>query len=166
MKKIINILALFSMLLGIVACETMKEPETEYSSTFPVSGEWWVTYSLNGKEVQGFTKLITSNTAANDGKAIWIDDVGKFWNFKVKCPVNMSNLSFAGDNLVSTAIDKGAAYDIKVDITNGKVIKNGGFSTSGVVTDSIYFEAEFEDDLGSKYVIAGTRKTGFAEDEH
>lgn len=54
----------------------------------------------------------------------------------------------------------------KVAVKNGKIVKNGGFSTSGVVTDSISFEIELSDEPGVVYKAVGTSKTGFLEDEH
>ena len=153
----------------------MEETDVWDSSVKDVSGEWWVRYTLNGVEQKGYVKLITSNTAADDGKSIWIDDQGKFWTYKVKCPVNMNSMTFSGDQLISAAISNGSLYDIGVTVADGKVIKKGGFSTSGVVTDSIYFKVSFEDDVDENgdpapysniYEVSGVRRTGFVEDEH
>jgi len=69
-------------------------------------------------------------------------------------------LSFAGTNLTNTESTN------KIVVKNGKIVKNGGQSTSGVITDSISFEIEFSDEPGVVYKAEGTRKTGFLEDEH
>ena len=169
------------VVIGLSSCKKLHEmnqqdePEMKYSSTYPLSGEWWVTYyddaALTNDIGGGYYPLYTYNTAANDGKEIWIWDMNTFWAYRVKCPVNMTNKTFAGSQLVSTAIypttpAPGTLYDIWVNVTNGKVIEKGGKSTSGVVVDSIYVELEFEDDPGTIYYAAGHRRTGFLEDEH
>jgi hypothetical protein len=54
-------------------------------------------------------------------------------------------------------------------VQQGKVLLKEGRSTSGVVTDSIYFEVSFDDDTpayGTTYIVSGVRRTGFLEDEH
>lgn len=166
------------LLLGLTGCEWLyennqpKEPETEYSSVYPLSGEWWVQYYFdNGDGTYenshyGYFPLYTYNTAADDGKAMWISDNGEFWTFTVKCPVNMTNLTFSGNQLVSTAYADGEPYDIWLNVTDGKVLLNAGKSPSGVTVDSIFCGFEFEDDPGNIYYAAGVRKTGFLEDEH
>jgi hypothetical protein len=91
---------------------------------------------------------------------MWISDNGNWKNIKVKCPVNIENLTFAGTNLAN------AATSMTVVIKNGKITKGGGLSTSGVVTDKISFEIELSSEPGVTYKAEGTRKTGFVEDEH
>ncbi len=71
-------------------------------------------------------------------------------------------MTFAGQDLINAVED----YDIAIQVMNGKIILDGGKSTSGLVTDSIYFELEFEDDPGTIYTAAGVRRTGYLEDEH
>jgi hypothetical protein len=178
MKNIVFAIVIFIALLGTYGCEKLhdlnqpKDPDTKYSSTYPLSGEWWVQYyTFDGTAYSeiglGHVPLFTSNTAADDGKEMWISDDGTFWTYTVKCPVDMSSLTFSGDSLISTADDgDGNPYDIWVNIAEGKVIKNGGKSPSGVVMDSIFFKMEFEDEPGSFYYAAGIRKTGFLEDEY
>jgi len=124
-----------------------------------ISGEWWVDY-FDGEDHSGLTKLIISNTSADDGTEIWISDEHNFWEYKVKCPVNMNQLTFTGSDL--TDIE----HDILVQINGGKMLKNAAKSTSGLVTDSLYFEVEFEDNPGTIYQASGWRKTGYLEDEH
>jgi hypothetical protein len=177
MKKIIYLLALVMVLLAS-SCEKLhdwnqpKEPETKFTSIEALGGEWWVqyyfdngdgTYSNSG---YGYFPLFTSNTAADDGKEMWISDAGSFWTYTIKCPVNVKSLTFEGDTLISTADLEGSLYDIWLNVTAGKVLKNAGLSPSGVVVDSIFVGIEFEDDPGTIYYAAGVRKTGFLEDEH
>lgn len=173
MKNKIIILIVALIAFGFTGCEKLwdmnqpKETDTEYSAVWPLAGEWWVTYMIDGSDVGGgYYPLFTYNTAAEDKDKLWISDANSFWAYTIKANCNLDARSFSGDSLVSTADYGAGLYDIKCNITNGKVIEEGGFSTSGVVCDSIYFEIEFEDDLGTIYQCAGVRRTGFLEDEH
>jgi hypothetical protein len=53
-----------------------------------------------------------------------------------------------------------------VNLTEGKILPLAGKSRSGNVTDSIYFKANFSDDPSNTYVISGTARTGFIEDDY
>lgn len=173
------------MLLGFVGCEALDDidaypdPVIETSSTYPVSGEYYVLYNHAeyGEDPfgAGFTKVFISNTAANDGKEIWIgdyaasaDDYG-FWQYKVKVPVNVTDLTFGNTEAV---VNNAAGYPIQIKIMNGKIFKEASLMNSGVKADSIYFEVWFEDLEGAtgiaddKLLVSGYRRTGFLEDEH
>lgn len=162
MKVLKLMTALFALVFAMSACETYGDPEVKYSSTYPVSGEWYIEYYVGDAHVGDFALHTISNTAADDGKEIWIGDEGNFWTYKVKCPVNMSNLTFAGTEITSIVED----YGIKISIANGKVMEKAATVPSGVKTDSIYFEINFEDDAATTYIAKGYKKTGFLEDEH
>ena len=163
MKVLKYITALLALSIVMVSCETYDDPEVKYSSTYPVSGEWYIEYYVGNSQVSDYLLHTISNTAADDRKEIWIGDDGHFWEYKVKCPVNMSSLTFSGSNLTSVVED----YNIKVTITNGKVLEKVVLAPSGVKTDSIYFEVQFEDDDDAlTYIAKGYKKTGFLEDEH
>ena len=178
MKNKKYILILFIAVMGLSSCEKLhdlnqpEDPAMKFSSTYPLSGEWWVKYYDDAATTNdvggGYYPLYTSNTAADDGKEIWIWDQNTFWYYRVKCPVNMTTKTFSGDTLISTATygSGPTLYDIWLNIGNGKVIVKGGLSSSKVVVDSIYLEIEFEDDPGTIYYAAGHRRTGFLEDEH
>ena len=157
MKK--YILYITFLALVISACDLKEDYEVEKSKVVNAAGQWYVNYTTDGYE-SGYVLLNTYNTATDDGKAFWITDDGEWWDYKVKCPINADALTFSGADLTNTA------YDIKIQVVNGKVILKGGKSTTGVVTDSIYFELEFSDDPGTIYKAAGHRRTGYLEDEH
>jgi hypothetical protein len=164
-NKLLFVLAFLSAWATLSSCEK-DAPEVKYTSTYPVSGEWWVTYKVEtspGKfedvENAGYTALLTYNTSANKPTEIWVDDHGNFWGFKVKSGLQMNNLSFSVTD--ASNINDGN----KVSITNGKVIRNGGLSRTKIKTDSIYFEVEFSDDPGTTYHVSGHRRTGFPEDQ-
>lgn len=185
MKKIFNLLIVLGVVLSLGACEffdnldKMPDPEVKYASTFPVSGEWYVRYdhSTYGEDPfgAGFVKVYITNTAADDGKQVWLSDYPgdpddyTFWQYKVKIPVDVKNLSFGSQDTVINVAD---GYPIQVLIRNGKIIKDASKQPSGVMTDSIYFEVWFEDLAGSTGIqsdtlfVGGFRRTGFLEDEH
>ncbi|MDP4197227.1 MAG: lipid-binding protein [Bacteroidota bacterium] len=153
----------------------MKDYDTQYSPTYPVSGEWWVNVKLaDGTDIMGgYSKVLTYNTAANTPDSIWVTDVtssdgsapGNFWTYKCKAACHMADNTFSlpqGTSVIS-------GYNIGIKITNGKVIKNGAVSPSGAKTDSIYYEIAFQDDTpsyGTKYICSGYRRTGFQADDH
>lgn len=158
MKKIL-LYTLGLLLFSVMSCT--EEAEVWDSSTHDFDGDWWVEHSLDGHGY-GIATLQTYNTAANDGKEIWITDDGNFWDYKVKCPVNKTDLTFGGVDLANTA------YASKVTIKDGKILKNAAHSPSGAVVDSIYYKVSFDDDEapGIFYEVKGIMKTGFEEDAH
>ncbi len=153
MKKIaiyISILFFFAY-----ACE-LEDPEVDHSPTWPLNGEWWVTYRVDvgGELVDiydwGYTRLLTFNTAATTADSIWITDQGNFWTFQVKAGINLQAKSFSvteGTEIV---------YDDATTIQNGQVVEMAG-------GDSIYMEIEWESDPGTIYVCSGRRVKGFLD---
>lgn len=160
MRKYLLYIAL--LVFVFTSCDTKEDYEVEKSMVVEASGQWWVKYSDNSGYESDYIMLTTFNSASDDGTELWITDDGDWWDYKVKAGINAAALTFSGQDLVNAVED----YDIKIQVTNGKVILDGGKSTLGIVTDSIYFELEFEDDPGTIYQAAGIRRTGFLEDEH
>ena len=166
MKKVYLILALAIVVFG--SCKKTL-PEVGGTAAKKLSNEWWVTVFLNGVDQHASHVLIKSyNSAASDNE-IWIDDfpdaasaTGHVWGFKVKANSDLNNLSFSATQSVSAVPN----YNIKVDITEGKVLPLAGRSKSGVIVDSIYMKIKFEDDPANTYVVSGHAKTGFFEDEY
>lgn len=179
MKKQLYIIAILALIIGVSSCELLHDvnkpddPETEYSSVYPISGEWYVEYNHNfyGHDPfgAGLTPLFTYNTVDDDGKNIWLTDEENFWEYKVKIPCDVPSLAFGGSDTVTSTI---AGYPIKVLVRNGKIMKNASLQPSGTMTDSIYFEVWFEDlheatgIIGDTLIVSGFRRTGFLEDEH
>ena len=162
-----NSVRLYCGLLGLLllvttSCE--KEYESENLPNYEMSGQWFVQTYVGtpdtGFVALGYVELVTANTAATNGNEILIDDHGNIWPFKVKCPVNSGAKTFEGTNLINISDST-----VTVNISNGEIFPNGGKSITGIVVDSIYMEAEFSDDPGSIYAIAGHYRTGFEEDE-
>jgi len=158
MRKII--LAIF-ILLGCISFSCKKDFNPGETSAVKVANGWWVTFKLGGADVYnlGTFFINTYNTSANDD-SMWVDDLGHSWQFKVKVPVDYSNLSFTTTNA------QNEYYNITVNLTEGKILPKAGRSRSGNPTDSIYFKANFSDDPSNTYVISGTARTGFIEDDY
>lgn len=187
-KHILTVIMLAVILFS--SCDTfddldkMPDPEVEYSSTYPISGEYYAefSYTEHGDLFgAGLVPLYIYNTAADDGQDVWITDYigsdpseGSYWGFRVKCPVNMDDLSFGS---ADTLIDEG--FGIKVVVRNGQILEEATEQPSGTISDSIFCEIWFEDigpyinsQVGDiiaedEYLnVSGFRRSGFLEDEH
>ncbi|WP_242922805.1 lipid-binding protein [Pontibacter liquoris] len=161
-RRYLFILAVVALGSISTACDNEDDPKIEYTATYPVSGDWTVTYtaddSAGGQQVLAENlEVLIYNTAANTPDAIWVDDNGTFWEYKVQTPVNMTDLSFSGENLANQA------YESLVTIANGKVFKDAA-TVNGLKRDSISFDVSFNDDetpFGTIYHVNGHRSTGF-----
>jgi hypothetical protein len=156
-----KLLILFAFLtIGLMSCDLGDDPDVGGTATQAVAGEWFTTFNVSGESGGAYHLLTTSNTAANSTTEFLINDNAETWDYKVKTPLNLDAKTFGGSALPNLS------YDITVNIANGKILPGAATSTGGNVTDSIYFEAEFSDDPGVIYQVAGYRRTGFLEDEH
>jgi hypothetical protein len=168
MKKIhLYLLTLLTTAALLSGCEK-DDPEVGYTAIGKAAGEWWVTYQVETspgvlEAASGHVPLLSYNTSDNAANQIWLDE-GNIWPFKVKSGFDGSNMSFSATNAAS--IVQSNNKDFTVTVTEGKVMLGGGMSKTKVVTDSIYFRAEFSDDPGTIYHISGHRRTGFLEDEY
>lgn len=158
-KAIIMAMAIIPLL---VSCE--KEYESESLPNNQLSGEWYVQTYFGGNVVLGYERIVTSNTASANGSEMWVDDLGHIWPFKVKANITGSNTFSvnAGENIQWPTFD---TIMQTTTITRGEIFPDKGRSATGVVVDSIYIEAEFSDDPGSTYIMAGHYRTGFVEDD-
>ncbi len=158
-----KLLILFAFLsIGMMSCDLGNDPDVGGTATQAVAGEWYTTFTIAGEDVYGlgYQLITTANTAANVPTEFIIYDDAHTWDYKVKTPLNLNAKTFGGTSLPNLS------YDITVNIANGKILPGAATSSGGNVTDSIYFEAEFSDDPGTIYQVAGYRRTGFLEDEH
>ena len=157
MKRII---AIAVIVVTIASCS--KKPDIGGTAGEAMANEWWVTLSeVGGPDLTGHGHIATYNSAANNNE-LWVDDQGHIWDFKVKATADLSALTFSANEVVSVV----PGYDIKVTITEGKIIPGAGRSKTGNVTDSIFMKIEFEDDPGTIYEMKGHARTRFAEDEY
>jgi hypothetical protein len=164
-KQLYKILTILTLGLLVYSCQKYDDPAIIDSSTYPISGEWWVTLrDTSGAVLANYAKLLTYNTSSDKGDSVWIDDGGNIYGFKVKAACNVKAKSFAVDSIVNQVPD----YPIKVDIKNGIVVLKGGKTKGGNVSDSIFMKIGFGDDLipGTVYIISGVRRTGFKADDY
>lgn len=164
MKFYIKLL-LISVAITIFSCEDdgYADFNPGETNTQEFAGEWYVVaYGPDGNPAYGgnYILLSTYNTAANND-SIWIDDHGSWMEIKTRVNTNPNNLTFAGPEGAPELITGGT-----VSVSNGQIIKNGGRAAgSGTVTDSIYFEAEFDWEPGVIFTFGGHERTGFDQDE-
>ena len=156
MKKLIIIITLGMFVL--TSCQKAKDPGA--TAAVKAANEWWVTLTLNGDDIIGkHFKMATYNTSANDNN-IWVDDYQNGWQFKIKTPIDYTNLTF------SAMAAQNEYYNITVNLTDGKIFPKLGHSKSGNVVDSIHMKLEFSDDPGNIYEMNGVERTRFAEDDY
>ena len=125
MKKV---LYLATMLLCMAFTSCQKE-DIGGTATESLAGDWYVEANVvnaDGSVIEdpyglGRIHILTYNTSANNPNEIWIDDSKNFWNFKVKATGDINNLTFSAASAQNQRGD-----EITVNITNGKIIKNGG----------------------------------------
>lgn len=186
-KSLYSIFALMAMLVAFTSCE---KDEVENTATMEAAGEWHVTFAAldeNGEVVDpdwfgdGVYNIATSNTAANvPNKMYVIDYVNYFVPYQVEVDLDLNNLTFKATD-AENLYGPGNYEDIfgedtpvgeRVTITDGKIIKNGTTTPSGMPADYIEFYVSFSDDIlpaafgvNSKYKVSGFRYTGFADDE-
>ena len=159
MKKIIPVISICFVLTLISGC-AKNLPDVGGTTAKAVANEWWVTFYLGSADQLGtHVKIATYNTSDNKD-SIWIDDLTNTWQFKVKAAADFKNLTFSTNNA------QNEYYDIQVKIENGKIFPKAGRSRTGNVADSIYMEATFTDDPDNKYILSGTARTMYAEDDY
>ena len=163
--KIKNIFIIIAALtIGITACKKEKY-EIEYTPIKDLSGEWWVTssYVVSGTSTDtlGHWKLTTSNTASYTQDSILVTDRDNMFSWNISAGLNFDAKTFS----VSNTYDH-YTPSRTVSISNGQIIKDGGITPGGTITDSIYMEVLFSNHPDTTYVISGVRRTGFLEDEY
>jgi hypothetical protein len=162
--RIIKIIAAIAgVLLVSVSCQKSLDPGTTNSPK--IANGWWVTFTQGGNDIYGLGTffLDTYNTSANNNDSMWVDDLGHSWNFKCKVASNYSALTFA----TPASPNDYNGDSTTVTITGGKVLLKAGTTKGGNKSDSLYMQVKFSDDpSGATYVISGTARTGFDEDDY
>lgn len=173
--KNFKIILLLLVILGIYSCETYKDPETEYSPIYPLSGQWYVqVYDANVDTLLSpisYT-MYTYNTASNTSDSMWvyIPEITKkpslfklCGEFRSKVACRVSDKSFGTTSLVSNNLD--LTKSIKID--NGSVILSGGKTLGGSVADSVAFMLTTKlssESTTKSFKIKGVRVSGWPED--
>jgi len=160
MKRIILIIAGIAT-VAVFSCS--KKPDTGGTAAEKFANEWYVSLYDGSSEEVSHAHIYTYNSAANTGE-IWIDDDGNVWDFKAKATADLGALTFNATNYPS----KVGNYAVTVNITEGKIIPNGGKSKTGNVTDSIYMKIRFSDATvpSTVFELRGHARTRFAEDDY
>jgi hypothetical protein len=170
MKKYIKYFVIIAVVAGFSACQEEFEPGG--TAVEEMAGTWTVLYNHSTYGIDPFGvgkgQAYTYNTSDNSSTEMWLADLGNFWEYKVKVPIDMNNLTFGTTDTLINAID---GYDIKVLVRNGKIIPEAANPPSGTPIDSIYFEIWFEDLAGATGIesdtlfVSGYRYSGWPEDE-
>lgn len=158
-KNITFAIALFIVVL--TSCK--KDVDPGGTAVEAMAGDWYVrAYDANGQLMYpNFFAIHTYNTAANTPTEMWFDD--HFWGTKFKVAVNVPALTFGGPKVKNSD----PTYNVDITVSNGKILLKGTKGpASKSPTDSIYYEVEYSDDPGTKYYMAGYKRTGFEADDH
>lgn len=154
-------------LITLVLSSCQKSAPVGNTSAVKVANDWWChLLDEQGNALTGYAPFSTYNTSGNKD-SIWVDDGGNLYNFKVKA-------KFTSDGTFESSGTKDEYYDPSdptaapetVKISDGKVLEKAGKSKTGAIVDSIYMKVIFSDDPSTTYIIAGTAKTGFDEDDY
>lgn len=154
--------------MGIVIFGSCSKEEIPMTSTVDVAGEWMVIADIiDGDQVYedgygiGQMLWITYNTSSDNGKEIWLDDLGSFWETKVKVPCDIASRTFG-----SSTPAQNEYYDCQITVTDGKITPGGALTPSGMPADKFECYITYSDDpYGYKYYVHGYRRTGFVADE-
>jgi len=166
-------------LLLLMAAACQKTPNYGQTATVKMSNGWWITMSLNGTVVVDSAFFDTYNTASNVGDSLFLDDLlqlsaggsapvlGAYYpDFKCVAVADSVNLTFSASNSGNYYfLEYGAPLSPTVNIYNGKILPNAGHSTTGVATDSIYFQVNLAG-IPDTFTVAGVARTGFDGDDH
>ncbi|MEL1245478.1 lipid-binding protein [Flavobacterium sp. DGU11] len=158
------LLGVFS-LAAFTACD--EDGYADYDAggtkTQKLNGEFWIDIADADGNVyvaHALHKLYDMNGELVITDRVGSDDSFTGWYTEAVLDYDLENLTFSATDAENTADDS------VVTITEGKILKGAGRSRTGAVTDSIYFKAVFDYDPGTVLTFAGTRRTGFEEDEY
>ena len=165
--KIGMLIGIFTITVLAVACDNQGYDDYNAGATptQALNGEWFIdVLDADGNVLVPHALHKTYDTNDGNGTMYISDRIGaesfSGWYLESKVQTNVPNLTFSVTDAEN--VSDGSV----VTITGGKILKGAGHSRTGVVTDSIYFEGEFDYDPGNKIIFAGHRRTGFEEDEY
>lgn len=175
MKKYFKYILLFVLAIGQISCneDSYEDVNLPSAAVSEMSGDWYVQVFVDDVLEEDYFLITTSNTPDSETE-IQINDHKNFWWMNVAVPVDLSTLTFSGNDLLSSVEDDDVStediyetYDVNVTITNGTIVKGGTVTTgTGNEADLISFDIEFADDPGTIYHFEGYKRSGFLEDEH
>ncbi|MGM9735764.1 MAG: lipid-binding protein [Candidatus Cryptobacteroides sp.] len=165
MKRLVYAMIVLAAALS-VSCQ---KDEIGNTATVEMAGEWYVRADILDTDgtliyedcMGGSFVIATFNTAADVETEMFVSDCGNFWQFQVPVKADPTAMTFATDGAESNLTYE----DCDVTITDGKILKGGAVTPSGVATDGIDFKVAFSDDPdGFVYRIYGFRYTGLDAD--
>lgn len=184
------ILPVFAILLLLSACETYPDWENyvDYSTVYPVVGEYYVTdYHEDGTvltyensdgetiETRPYSLYIYNKSYNPTGDSIWLDnkighpttstDVFPY-RYKIKLSADTTNLTFDCEKVGSVtgyALNPTSSANM-VTISESFIIDYDPGDITSAEPDSIYFKCEYFDSDGQlleTIITKGHRKTGW-----
>lgn len=133
------------------------------TQTQAMNGEFWI--DISDADGNLYVQHALHKLYDNNGQLMITDRIGSTENFtgwwtEAALDYNPDDLTFSATDAENTA--DGSV----VTITEGKILKGAGHSATGNPVDSIYFKAVYDYDPETVLTFAGTRRTGFEEDEY
>lgn len=167
MKKYL-ILLFVALSFSLTGCEE-TDIEPGGTAVEKMAGAWYVTWEQKDAQGQwqdmlgGTIEVDTYNTAANVPTEMWLKET-YLLETAFKVSTNYGARTFEmGEKTVPVDEKTWGAPEIKLTITDGKVLEGAATTPSGMPADSIVFFVNVQGD--QTYKIAGFRRTGFTEDE-
>lgn len=154
--------------LSMVSCNSEDlDYDIEYTAIHPLGGQYVVTLTRNGKEID-MAYCTIANTVSNDPDKCWIriggvaDGDSLHINGKLSCDIE--SLTFSGAQIKNLAGNITSSSET-FTLTNGKLELKGIKAPSGTMADKISFTYTTTKDLGATYTVVGWRYTGWPEDD-
>lgn len=168
MKHLKYVFLMLLASLSLVACNSEDlDYDIDYTAIHPLGGQYVVTVSKNGTEVDA-TYCTVANTVSNDIDKCWVR-VGSvtaagIYNINGKMSCDVKSLSFSGSNIENLAGNVVSSTET-FTLTDGKVELKAVTTPSGTVADKISFTYTTSKDPGVTYSVTGWRYTGWPEDD-
>lgn len=179
MKKVL----FFAALLMTAVFSSCSKEEIGGTATESMAGDWYVTVEAvadDGTVIDddfngGRVHMLTYNTASNVATEMYIDDLGTangdFLGMKGKVTCDLSSMTFSSNGMVANETSHSKYVSDQIQITDGKIIKDGGKQNNGSVADAIDFYIQYSEDAYAnaygytKYHVYGVRYSGLVEND-
>lgn len=162
---------IFFMLFASLIMSSCNSEDLDYdvdhTAIHPLGGQYVVTVSRNGTELE-MTYCTIVNTTSNDADKCWVrvgtvTAAGKH-NINGKLSCDVKALIFSGSNIENLAGNIASSSET-FTLTDGKLELNGIKAPSGTTADKISFTYTTTKDPEVTYLVEGWRYTGWPEDD-
>lgn len=167
MKKYL-ILLFAALSFSLTGCEE-TDIEPGGTAVEKMAGLWNVTWEQKNAQGEwedilgGTVPLNTYNTAANVATEMWLNE-GYLLDMPLKVSTDYAARTFQmPETVLEVDENTWGVPEIKLSITDGKILEGAATTPSGMPADSILFFVNVAGD--DTYKVAGFRHTGFTEDE-